>query len=151
MQVFSLMDDDDIISKCLNEIEDKSFTHLKKIEIRKKCFDKIITSMHYFKNNNMMPDGIYCKVLEKNIIEFRLQLPKSNHLLRIIWWYNQQEIVLLTWYIIKPEQYSDRKTTINTDKIYTEKITQAYDYWKDFLTVQQYNYTDLTDLLFPPT
>ena len=98
----------------------------------------------------MMPDGVYCKVLENNIIEFRLQLPKSNHLLRIIWWYNQKEIVLLTWYIIKPEQYSDRKTTISTDKIYTEKITQAHNYWKDFLTVQQYNYTDLTDILFPP-
>ncbi len=84
MQVFSLMDDEDIISQCLNEIEDKTFTHLKKTEIHQKCLDKIITTLYYFKHNNMMPDGVYCKVLENNIIEFRLQLPKSNHLLRII-------------------------------------------------------------------
>ena len=84
MQIFSLLQEEDIITQCLNEIEDKNFTHLKKTEIQKKCFEKIITSIHYFKNNNMMPDGVYCKVLENNIIEFRLQLPKSNHLLRII-------------------------------------------------------------------
>jgi hypothetical protein len=93
---------------------------------------------------------LYCKVLENNIIEFRLKLPKSNHLLRIIWWYTPQQIVLLTWYLIKPEQYSDRKTITNTEKIYSEKITEAHNYWKDFLTVQQYHYTDLTDILFPP-
>lgn len=150
MQIFSLLHDhEDIITQCLHQIQSEHLTDLKKTDIQDKCLQKIIATIYYFKNNNMMPDGIYCKVLENNIIEFRLQLPKSNHLLRIIWAYNQEKIVLLTWYLIKPEQYSDRNTTINTDKLYTTHIINAHSYRKDFITHQKYNYTNLTDILFP--
>ena len=95
----------------------------------------------------MYCDGYITKHLEENIIEFRIQLPRSDYLLRIIAWYTRWEMILLTWSLIKPKWYEDKKTTQDIDQEYITRITEAKNIRKDFTTQQQYSYSDISILI----
>lgn len=149
MKVYSILHNDhDIIYQCLAYIRDWQFTGLKKSEVDAKCLDKIVSWLRYLIEQSWHIDGWYRKFLEDNIIELRMQLPKSQYLLRIICGYEMPHIVLLTWYIIKPQEYTDQQTQNSIDQQYIDQISQSKHYRKDFKEQQTLDYSDITNNLF---
>ncbi len=149
MKIFSILQQDhDIIHQCLEEISNWQFTGIKKIDVKQKCMKKIVAWLYYLKEQELNPDGYYRKYLEDNIIELRIQLPQSQYLLRIICWFDQKEIILLTWYIIKPQEYTDQQTQNAIDEQYREQIRISKYYRKDFKEHKKLDYSDITDYLF---
>ncbi len=149
MNVYSILDREqkDIIDQCLELIKQDQIMQCKKTEVEEKCLGKVIPTLQYFINNDMYCDGYITKHLEENIIEFRIQLPRSDYLLRIIAWYTRWEMILLTWSLIKPKWYEDKKTTQDIDQEYITRITEAKNIRKDFTTQQQYSYSDISILI----
>lgn len=86
IHIYSLLDEhgQDVISQCLMSIKTKQYTQLKKVEVEKKCMDKIAALLYYVDMQALQTDGVYCKALVSNIVELRIPLPKSKYLLRII-------------------------------------------------------------------
>lgn len=141
MYILSILNDwKDIISQCLDDITHQQIVQLKKDDIGQKCIDKIMATIQYFFVNNLTPDGWYIKTLENNIIEFRIILPKSKYLLRVIAWYKNWSALLLTWYLIKPYDYNDSYTTSTIDKEYSSQIQKAKTIRQDYTWAQQYDY-----------
>jgi hypothetical protein len=56
-------------------------------------------------------------------------------------------MILLTWSLIKPKWYEDKKTTQDIDQEYITLITEAKNIRKDFTTQQQYSYSDISILI----
>lgn len=133
MRILSLIHDEkDVIEEVLDHIKRENLTGLKKADIDQKCLDKIIPRIVMFVEQGMQIKRPDSAVLEDNIIEFRIPLPKSKYLLRIFAGISPPEIVLITWYLTKPHAYDDQWQKLKTDTAYKQHIHYAKQKRKEF-------------------
>jgi hypothetical protein len=77
----------------------------------------------------------------------RLALPQSKYLLRLICSYEQNELMLLSGYILKPESYDDRHMTDKINIQYRQHINKSIQYKADFFGPQKFDYVQLTEYI----
>lgn len=89
---------------------------------------------------------IYVKKLSDNVYELREKLNEKN-LIRIIFYFEKDKIILSTWYIIKDNKWDYKKweeETINL--LYKKEILNAYETFKDFKNdIKKLKYIYLTN------
>ena len=92
--------------------------------------NNVIMFIRFFIKNKFKPDWYKICNLKWNVYELRIMLNEKK-LLRIIFYYDGIDIILLTWYIIKNnlEKY-DKKTKEKIEKNYCIQIERAKNlYW----------------------
>ena len=133
-QLVSVLEDgNDVIAQVLEQVVKEKLMTGKKEEITSKAVNKIRNSIETFMEGNMIPDWYRVEHLHGPIHEFRISLPKSSYLVRILFALERWALVLLTGYLIKPSWYDDKHTTKIVDKEYEQKIFQAQAIYVEYL------------------
>ena len=129
----------DIIQNLLNEISDRYLWY--KIS---KLSSKIYKQLQYFKTNQIV-DWYSVKHLENQIFEFKISIPNTKDLIRLLFAWERDELVLLTWYLIKPENYNKIHTRTEVNKYYHQQINDANTILQDYKSSKKLTY-QLIDL-----
>ena len=143
VNVFSVITGNiDIIDQSITEVLEENITQIPKQETIQKLAKKIDDTLHFFLQSNLVPDGHYTKHLDWPIYEFRISIPCSSYFLRIFFALEKAQLVLLTSYLIKPKEYTDKKNTRKIDGVYDEKIQESKNIYVDFSSPkwQQFSY-----------
>lgn len=132
----------DIIDQSIAEVIEGNITQIPKQETLQKIARKIDDTLHFFLQSNSVPDGHYTKHLDWPIYEFRISIPCSSYFLRIFFALERDQLILLTSYLIKPKEYTDKKNSRKIDVEYDEKIQTSKKIYADFSSPkwQQFNY-----------
>lgn len=132
-----VVDDRDVfehLTKKLSAIDKWSWKLVQKL--MRKIRDQILTFVNYW----MFPDWRNVLCLKWSIYELRVSIPGMDYLVRIVFYSEKDELVLLTWSLIKPVSYKDKQTVESTKEKYDELITFADSVAKDYQTSKQYSY-----------
>jgi len=108
-----------------------------------KAIGKIVSQMNNFIQYQVV-DGRLIKHLDWNIFECRVSAPLSKDLVRVLFSWERDKLVLLSSYFIKPKLYDDTWTQKQIDAICNQKISISKEVLKDFLGQQNKNYVDIT-------
>jgi hypothetical protein len=118
-------DEGDVIAQAIDHIISEWIVGDKQDAKESLIANKIWDHIEMFCEGNMIADGHRVSVCSWPIHEFRIAIPKSSYLLRIFFGCEKWKIVLLTWYLIKPNWYNDKWTKKSIDRIYQQKIKEA--------------------------
>jgi len=139
MDVLSLLqDDEDVIDICAHTIQNSIGKHIDVSKTIKKIYNQIDI---FIRGQNV--DGRWVKNISWSIFEFKISIPQTNHLLRIIFHWQRDKIVLLTGSLIKPDDYDDKHTTVMTDTKYQQEIQKAQWVVDDYYGPQRLNYVPI--------
>lgn len=134
MDIYSLAESwDDIIQEIGKELSENSG----------KAVEKIVSQLKNFILYQQV-DGRSIKHLDWNIFECRVSVPLSKDLVRILFSWERDKLVLLSSYFIKPKLYDDKQTQKQIDAVCSQKITLSKEILRDFLSHQSKNYVDIT-------
>ena len=140
INVYSLEEEwKDIIQKILEE----KILQTKKNKLKY----KILSAIWQFMNFQQI-DWFRTKNLGWAINEFRISVPGSKNLIRIMFYYEKQELVLLTGYLIKPENYSKSQEKKEINNLYENQIKKSKQIINDFKTERKNSYLDITDMIY---
>lgn len=140
IQIYSHLnnDDEDVITEIIKDVEKHSVD---------KLLHKIVAAICCF-CQNMLIDWRLSKNLDWPVHEFRISIPNSDNLLRILFVYEKDKIMLLTTYLIKPDQYWKKQEIEKINNGYDWKIELSKKIYNDFKTKKSYNYVNITNLVF---
>lgn len=109
-------------------------------EYRKKLRIKIVETMKTYESRWFQADWFAVKNLEWPFFEYRTKAWWIKLLVRIFFFQHNQASIVLTWCIIKAENYWDKKTTHEVDQQYVNELSFAKKVQQDFLWKQQFDY-----------
>lgn len=136
MKIVSLkFENTDILDYLIQKVEEKSQEALRK---------KIILAINSFLMQERIENNKSIKSLKWPIFEFRISIPATKKLLRLIFYYQRWELILLSWYIIKPEDYKDKKNTRTIQSEYSKEIKNAENVYQDYKWPQNLHYIPIT-------
>ncbi len=122
----------DVIAEILQSLDEEWILTSKQEKQISTLLHKIQQHIKYFIDNGCLLDGDIAKPLEQWICEFRVSVPKSQYLLRILFHYRAGSLVFLTSYLVKPKEYDKKHSQKSVDRWYEEKIIYSVECIKKY-------------------
>ncbi len=112
-------------------------------EYEKKLAVKIREIMKGYETQWFYVDGQRIKHLEWSFFEFCISAGGTKYLIRIFFFQQNKTFIVLTWNLIKPENYQDKKNTDRTDLDYQNELKFCKQIQQDFLWEKKLVYQKL--------
>lgn len=136
MKIVSLkFENTDVLDYLIQQVEKKLQNSLRK---------KIFLALNSFLVQESVENNKMVKNLKWPVFEFKISIPGTKKLLRIIFYYQKWKLILLSWYIIKPENYGDKKNISMIQTEYIKEIEKAKNVYQDYTWSQNLNYFPIT-------
>lgn len=145
MRIVTYLDEqnNDCVSKLIQECIDEQYVHWSLDEFVKSVTNKIEAAVKVFLERSMNPDGYLITHLQWPIFEIRISLPRTKQLMRIFFACESQSLILLTWWLIKPKSYTQKKQLQTIQKRYSETLQDALRIYEDWKWQNSYFYKDI--------
>jgi hypothetical protein len=136
----------DVIAEILQSLDEEWILTSKQEKQIATLLHKIQQHIKYFIDNGCILDGDIAKPLEQWICEFRVSIPKSQYLLRILFHYKVRSLIFLTSYLVKPKEYDKKHSQKNAATSYYDKIIYSVEWVKKYEN-KNIEIVDITDFV----
>ena len=133
----------DCVSKLIQECIEERYVHWSLDEFMESVTNKIEAALVMFLKQNMYADGHVIAHIQWPIFEMRIALPRTKHLMRMFFVCEKNELILITWWLIKPKSYSQKKELQSIHKNYEDNIQNAHRIYQDWKWAKKYWYKDI--------
>lgn len=130
----------DVISNAIQQIFNQKLCNEPYQQLEKTLVTKIQKILELHKEQWLRPCLPNVATLQGPCLELRIKIPKSKHLLRLIFWQHKDAFIIFSGHIIKPENYEDKQTTITTKQQYKEAIAKCGSISTDFFGSKKHTY-----------
>lgn len=109
-------------------------------EYEEKLLKKIRETIKNYERQWFQADWQRVKNLEWPFFEFCISAGWTNYLIRIFFFHSDIASIILTWNLIKPENYKDKQNTDYVDREYQQELKFCKRTQKDFLWEKKLDY-----------